>query len=151
MKLEQKPTQPAKSIVDLRQAELKDLDLLAQLMAKSFESPVEAHLARLTRDIQSSNHRFYIGSLAERSIGCIGVTSEGGRAYVIAFGILSEYRGRGYGRHMLTQIVEMLVSENWEDVLIELDAGNRVALSLYKSCGFKETTSYSYYSIRTDN
>jgi ribosomal protein S18 acetylase RimI-like enzyme len=149
MRLEGKPSRSIEGAVRLRKADFGDLDLLVQLVARSFENPIEMHFERVKRDLRSSTHRFYIANLAEKPIGCIGVVAEDRRVYVIAFGVLAEYRGRGYGRQILTHTVNGLVSENWSDVLIEVEAKNRVALSLYNSCGFKETTSYNYYSIKT--
>jgi ribosomal protein S18 acetylase RimI-like enzyme len=149
MSLEGKPPEIAEGAIRLRQAEKTDLNLLVQLAAKSFDSRIEAHFARVKRDIASPTHRFYIAYLADKPVGTIGVFSEDHRVYVIAFGVLPEYRGRGYGLQILTQTVNGLVSENWDDVLIEVEANNRVTLSLYHSCGFKKTTSYNYYTIKT--
>ena len=151
MRLEGKPLKPTESAISLRQADERDVNSLAHLSAESFQDPIQTHFERLKRDIGSPTHRFYIASMAEEPIGCIGVVAENRRAYVIAFGLLAEYRGRGYGRQMLTQIVNGLVSENWEDILIEVEATNQAALSLYRSCGFTETTSYNYYAIKTDS
>jgi len=150
LRLEGKPSKPTKSAISLRQADDRDVNTLARLLAKSFQDQVEKHFERLKRRIHSPTHRFYIASLAEEQIGCIGVAAEDRRVYVIAFGVLTEYRGRGYGRQILTQTVNDLVSENWEDILIEVETTNRAALSLYTSCGFAVTTSYNYYPIKTD-
>jgi ribosomal protein S18 acetylase RimI-like enzyme len=149
MRLEGKPSKPTESAISLRQADERDVNSLAHLLAKSFQDLIETHFERLKGDIGSSTHRFYIASLAGEQIGCIGVVAENRRAYVIAFGVLTEYRGQGYGRQILTQTVNGLISENWEDVLIEVEANNRPAMTLYKSCGFTETTSYNYYAIKT--
>jgi ribosomal protein S18 acetylase RimI-like enzyme len=151
MRLVGKPPEPTESGISVRQADERDVNSLAQLMAKAFQDPIETHFERLKRDIGSPTHRFYIASMAEEPIGCIGVVAENRRAYVIAFGVLAEFRGRGYGRQILTQMVNGLVSENWEDILIETEANNRPAMSLYRSCGFTETTSYNYYAVKTDS
>ena len=149
MRLMQGPTRSAEETIHLRQAKVGDADLLARVLARAFESPVEAHLDRLKRDIPSPIYRFYMAYSGDEPVGCIGVVAEDRRVYLVAFGVLAEYRGRGFGRQILTQIVNGLVSENWDEILIELDASNRVALSLYGSCGFRETTSYNYYAIKT--
>jgi ribosomal protein S18 acetylase RimI-like enzyme len=151
MRLEGKPSKPTESAISLRQAGETDVNSLAHLLAESFQDPIETHSERLKRDIGSPTHRFYIASLAGEQMGCIGVVAENRRAYVIAFGLPAEYRDHGYGRQILTQTVNDLVSENWEDILIEVEANNRAALSLYKSCGFTETTSYNYYAVKTDS
>ena len=151
MRLQGKPPKPTENAISLRQADEKDLSSLAHIMAESFHNPIENHFQRLKRNIGSPTYRFYIASVAENQIGCIGVVAENRRAYMIAFGVLTKHRGRGYGRQILTQTVNGLLSENWEDILIEVEANNQAALSLYKSCAFTETTSYNYYSIKTDN
>jgi ribosomal protein S18 acetylase RimI-like enzyme len=148
MRLMDKPTRSVEETIHLRQAKVEDVDLLARVLARSFESPVEAHLDRLKRDIPSPIYRFYLAYLVDEPVGSIGVVAEDRRVYLVAFGVLAEYRGRGFGRQILTQTVNRLVSENWDEILIELDASNRVALSLYGSCGFRETTSYNYYAIK---
>jgi len=150
LRLGGKPSEPTKSVISLRQADDRDLNTLARLLAKSFQDQVEKHVERLKWRMHSPTHRFYIASLAEEQIGCIGVAAEDRRVYVISFGVLTEHRGRGYGRQILTQTVNGLVSENWEEILIEVEATNRAALSLYTACGFAETTSYNYYPIKTD-
>ena len=151
LRLEGKPPKPTETAISLRKADDRDVNTLARLLAESFQDPIENHLERLKRDIRSLTHRFYIASVAEEPIGCIGVVAEDRRVYVIAFGVLAQYRGHGYGRQILTRTVNGLVAENWEDILIETETTNRAALSLYKSCGFTETTSYNYYAIKTDN
>jgi len=147
MKLERKPPKPSQDSIHLRRVDDRDLDLLVQLIAKSFNDPIEAHFDRMKQDIRSPIHRFYVANLAEEPVGCIGVVTPDQRAYVIAFGVLPEYRSRGYGRQMLTHTINGLVAENWKEVLIEVRTDNRNALSLYSSCGFVENTSYKYYAI----
>jgi ribosomal protein S18 acetylase RimI-like enzyme len=149
MRLMERPTRSLEGTIHLRQARVEDLDLLARLLARSFESPIETEFEGRKRELSSPIHRFYFAYLADEPIGCIGVVAEDRRVYVVAFGVLAEYRGRGFGRQMLTQTANSLVYENWDEILIELDATNQVALSLYRSCGFRQTTSYNYYAIKT--
>lgn len=66
----------------------------------------------------------------------------------LAFGVLPAYRGRGYGRQLLAQVVTLLASESWKRVLIEVETRNQNALGLYRSCGFREVTTYDFYRVR---
>jgi ribosomal protein S18 acetylase RimI-like enzyme len=132
----------------LKRASEQDTDLLANLMAQSFNEAVEDHARRLTQDFHRSTHRFYIEKLDEKPVGCLGVVAHELRVYVIAFGVLPDYRGRGFGRWMLTQIANNLVQEDWNEILIEVRTDNLNALSLYRSCGFMEVTSYNYYDVK---
>lgn len=69
------------------------------------------------------------------------------RAFINAFGVLPEHQRRGHGRQMLTEIVDRLASDGWEHLMIEVQADNRSALSLYHACGFRETTTYGFYRV----
>jgi ribosomal protein S18 acetylase RimI-like enzyme len=135
----------------LERASEQDTGLLASLLAQSFNDAVEDHARRLTQDIHRSTHRFYIAKLDEKAVGCLGVAGQELRVYVIAFGVLPEYRGRGFGRWMLTEIANNLVREDWNEVLIEVRTDNLNALSLYRSCGFMEVTSYNYYDVKAQD
>ena len=132
----------------LERASEQDTGLLAGLLAQSFNDAVEDRARRLAQDIHRPTHRFYIAKLDEKPVGCLGVASQELRVYVIAFGVLPEYRHRGFGRWMLTQIANNLVQEDWNEILIEVRTDNLNALSLYRSSGFMEVTSYNYYDVQ---
>ena len=68
MRLVGKPPEPTESGISVRQADERDVNSLAQLMAKAFQDPIETHFERLKRDIGSPTHRFYIASMAEGQI-----------------------------------------------------------------------------------
>ena len=86
--------------------------------------------------------------LDNQPIGSLGVVSSGDRVWIVALGVLPEYRRSGYGRQMLTRIVQMLLEESHREVLIEVVTDNRNALTLYRTCGFKEQAEYGYYAVR---
>ena len=57
-------------------------------------------------------------------------------------------QGRGYGRHILLQILAMLIAEGRQAIRIEVETDNRNALSLYLACGFVPEHTYSYYQLK---
>lgn len=154
MKLEGAPPNGAQGLLELCRVDQRDADLFVRLAATSFGDPIELFIKRnplfdrLSEEIRSPTRRFYIARLGPEPIGCLGVVGHEHRVFVISLGVLPEYRGCGYGRQMLTKIANMLAAEDWEEVLLEVRTENRNALSLYRSCGFKETTSYNYYTVR---
>ncbi len=149
MKLED---HPPKQVVDhavtLQQAGFEDRRVLASIAAECFGDSEQAQLERYTQDLPKATHRFYIGALDNRPIGSIGIFAVDARAYIVAFGVLPEHRRRGYGRQMLTRIVQMLLEEGAREILIEVVTSNRNALTLYRTCGFREQTEYGYYRLR---
>ena len=51
--------------------------------------------------------------------------------------IFQEYRGKGFGRKLLQDILEFLKeNENIRKIFLEVDEENKKALSLYRSLGF---------------
>jgi ribosomal protein S18 acetylase RimI-like enzyme len=149
MKLENRPStiQVTGQPLRMYQASFKDRKLLASITAKSFSEPEEDRLQRYTHDITKPTHRFYIAALDNQPIGSIGVVSSNDRMWIVALGVLPEYRRRGYGRQMLTRIVRRLMKEGHREILIEAVTDNRNALTLYRTCGFKEQTEYGYYVV----
>lgn len=89
--------------------------------------------------------------LAEKDQQIIGkvhlqLTSRIGGIY--GLGVLPEYRGKGFGRAILTMAIEKLKEMNASEVMLQVAAENSNALNLYKSCGFMETSTMDYYEIR---
>ncbi|MDR7419054.1 MAG: GNAT family N-acetyltransferase [Armatimonadota bacterium] len=131
----------------LQPARVADLEVLASIVAGAFGHPVEAERRRLAADLELPTHRFFIARDLGRPIGSVGVVTAGPRAYVIAMGVVPESRGHGYGRMMLETVLAMLLAEGQTEIFIEVDAENVAALSLYRSCGFRETTRYEFFRL----
>jgi ribosomal protein S18 acetylase RimI-like enzyme len=131
--------------VQVRQGSSDDVDLMARLLAESFgDSEAEAK-EWVTRILPQPNHRFFIGSVDGEPIGILRTNYYGTDIYVTSFRVVSEQRGRGFGRQMLLHTVDRLVAEKWPRILIEVATDNPNALGLYKSCGFQVTTTYGFY------
>lgn len=64
---------------------------------------------------------------------------------IFGFAVLPKYQGRGYGRQILAHTVSELLSNGQHNIWLEVSIESKQALSLYQSCGFKETGSYDYY------
>ena len=131
----------------LRRAGPEDLELLSHLTAASFGDPVEEVRRHFAQRFQEPNQRFYIAALQDEPVGSLRLAQFDRCVYINAVGVPPAYRGRGYGRRMLVETIDMLVAEGWEQIMIEVVTENRNALSLYRSCGFKETTTYGFYEI----
>ena len=58
--------------------------------------------------------------------------------YIVNFGILDEYKGKGFGRIFLHHLLNLIIDEGFQSSLIKVDKENIKAVNLYKSTGFKE-------------
>lgn len=56
---------------------------------------------------------------------------------IVNVGILKEFRGLGYGEALIKHLLQIIKHHNFTNALINVDYKNKVALNLYKKCGFK--------------
>jgi mycothiol synthase len=66
---------------------------------------------------------------------------------IYGLGVLPEYRGRGLGRAILLEGVRRLKAAGAQEVMLQVATGNENALGLYKSCGFRTTSTMDYYAL----
>ena len=74
--------------------------------------------------------------------------SDSGTGGIYGLGVLPEFRGKGFGRAILTFGVEKLKDANATEVMLQVAAENGTALNLYKSCGFQETSVMDYFELK---
>ncbi|MGB9719126.1 MAG: GNAT family N-acetyltransferase [Candidatus Anstonellales archaeon] len=59
---------------------------------------------------------------------------------LLGFGVLENFRSQGIGRHLLSFVVNF-AEKSHQPLYLKVKKGNRAAVSLYKSFGFKITKS----------
>ncbi|MTK06025.1 MAG: GNAT family N-acetyltransferase [Hungatella sp.] len=91
----------------------------------------------------------YIAEKEERIIGKVNLQmSDGGTGGIYGLGVLPEFRGKGFGRAILTFGVEKLKDAKATEVMLQVAAENGTALNLYKSCGFQKTSVMDYFELK---
>ena len=91
----------------------------------------------------------YIAEMEEKVIGKVNLQmSDSGTGGIYGLGILPEFRGKGFGRAILTFGVEKLKDTKATEVMLQVAAENGTALNLYKSCGFQETSVMDYFELK---
>ncbi|MFC0215561.1 GNAT family N-acetyltransferase [Paenibacillus chartarius] len=133
------------AVLQLRQAGHSDLALLAKLNSSGFEMTMEEGL-ELALKSMSDMERCYIAEVDGEAVGKINVLCEAGRAHLFAFVVSAEKRGMGYGRAMLSSVIELMQTERGlRRFSLEVAASNERALGLYRSCGFETVSIMDYY------
>jgi ribosomal protein S18 acetylase RimI-like enzyme len=89
----------------------------------------------------------YVVELGEEIIGKIRIDISDNQGGIYGFGILPEFRGRGYGRETLSCALDMLKERKLDNIFLEVATENKNALGLYESCGFEETSVMDYYVV----
>lgn len=102
----------------------------------------------LPEDEEKNNNITYFIKIDDKIIGKIKTSKEEENSiYISGFGIIPEYRRKGYGRASLVKVLNKLKGENISKIELDVEIKNKNALNLYKSCGFKEGSIMNYYRM----
>lgn len=129
-----------------------DIDALIAIMATDMGN-VEQAQQYVTGMIQLDNQRFYLMTFGGPDLGCdepvgsLRLVSLSEDTGIYGFVVRPEYRGKGYGRQLLQEVIRILHSESTKGIMLEVDVNNTNALGLYLSLGFEIKTTYDYYNV----
>jgi len=107
------------------------------------DAPVEILL--LPEEEEKRGMTICLAEAEEKIIGKVHLQVSSGIGGIYGLGVLPEYRGKGYGRAVLLKAIEKLKAVKAEQIMLQVAAENEKALSLYKSCGFEETSVMDYF------
>lgn len=143
MKVINKTTLDSISPVRLRKAEKLDGKQIARQNAIFFDHSEEYEWSSEEDDDLSKNT--YMVELNEAVIGKIAISYEDNSAFISGFGILPDFRGKGYGKASLKEALRLIDEKDIHNIELDVESKNSNALNLYKACGFKEQSVMSYY------
>lgn len=131
----------------IRKAKPEDANFIANCIEEAFKLPkgeVEPHLPD---SFEQPNTWIMLIQKGQERIGVLYVQLSDQLASLYGFGILPEHQGRGYGRQVLSEVVQMLLSEGYKKLSLEVACENKRALRLYQDCGFVETAGIDYFEL----
>ena len=131
----------------MRQASAQDAGAIARIVAAAEGVREDAAGRSVERRMRDPNQRYFISALQSEPVGTLRVSRHDPSVYIATFAVLPAHQGRGYGRQMLLDTVDLLLAERRDNIRIEVETDNHNAPSLYRSCGFRETSTYDYYLI----
>jgi ribosomal protein S18 acetylase RimI-like enzyme len=139
--------------LSFQEANASDIETIAVVLAGSFGVSEDGARERVTKHLQDPNRHFYLatfgieGSSCREPVGVLRLHEEPKTVGIYGFGILPDYRGRGYGRQMLKEAIRTIRASSQKPITISVNTANTNALGLYRSCGFATKTTYGYYVI----
>ena len=132
----------------LRKADPQDIDSMARIISLSFGQSEEGARSFTTESMRQSRIGYYVGEWRGEVVGCLSLSYGDKEIGIYGFGVLPQYRRRGIGRQMVEQVVQTIRIGSQKPIALEVEAGNENnAIKLYRSCGFKEVTTYGYYNF----
>lgn len=137
--------------LQFRTARPEDIHALSRITAQAFKMPEDEANWYTESALSQPNRRYYVGDVDGVIIGKIDVSLSEESGSIFGFAVLPEHQGQGYGRQILARTVQEIFSSGQQNIWLEVSTENKQALSLYQSCGFKETGSYDYYRFPLKN
>lgn len=131
--------------INLRKAEEADKREIAKQNAIFFYGSEEGE--SFPEEEEIINMTTYMIELNKAIIGKIRIEHSDNSAFICGFGILPNFRGKGYGKQALKEVLRIINEENINDVELDVESKNNNALNLYKVCGFEEMSVMNYYRV----
>ena len=139
---------PYEQKIILRKADVNDIDIMAHIISVSFGQSVEGAQKFIEGSMHKPHSPYYVGEWQGKVAGSLSLSFGEQETAIYGFAILPEYRRRGFGRQMVEQVIHRIQAESQKPIALEVEAGDENnAVKLYRSCGFKEVTTYGYYNF----
>lgn len=76
------------------------------------------------------------------------IIADKGKAYLVNFGILEKYRGKGLGKLLLNYLSNLCYNMGYKEIYLKCNESNSIALQLYETMGFIQwDLTYELYKI----
>ena len=136
--------------LSLRHATEADIEVLAHIITACFGQTPEGARRHVAESMHDPYNQYFIAAPGDKAVGCLDLFMDDREYGIYTFGILPQYRRRGFGRQMLGQLIKDIHTNNVSGkrrIALEVESENSPAISLYRSCGFQEITTYGYYNL----
>lgn len=94
-----------------------------------------------------TNYEYYIAQFDDKPVGHICIVRDCDKPLVCGLVVSPVYRRRGFGREILDYCLDMIYSDGYDKARLEVDCGNKEALSIYRKAGFKDFDRYDYFEL----
>jgi len=136
--------------ISLRKVTNDDADQVMYQNSIYFGESMEHTPLIMPEEEEKRGLTIYIAEVAHNIVGKVNLQKTGDLGAIYGLGILPEFRGRGLGRTLLLKAVGVFKSDGFEKVMLQVEAMNDTALSLYLSCGFEMTSTMDYFEFKKE-
>ena len=133
--------------LSMRRAGMDDIDTIVSFLATD-SGNVEGVKGWVT-ELMGKPAQFwlFLASLNGQPLGTVRLDFMDDLIGIYAFEVRLGYRGLGYGREMLEQLIHIAKAESHKPIMLDVETTNTNAVGLYLSCGFEIKTTYDYYEL----
>lgn len=135
--------------ISLRKAQKDDIKEIAKQNSIYFnDSEEDIETSEIEKVLNESTHMVELNG---KIIGKINIEYSEKSAFICGFGILPDFRGKGYGKAALKEAIYLINEKSIYEIELDVECKNSTALNLYKACGFEEKSIMNYYKYNNKN
>ena len=131
----------------MRRADAQDIDTIVTFLATDSGNTEDVKTWVTELMGKPGQFWFYLATLNDKPLGTVRLDFMEEVTGIYAFEVRLGYRGLGYGREMLEQLVHIAREASPKPIMLDVETNNTNAVGLYLSCGFEIKTTYDYYEI----
>jgi ribosomal protein S18 acetylase RimI-like enzyme len=137
--------------LSMRRAGVEDIDAIVTLLATDSGNleDVKAWVTELMS--KPAAFWFFLATLNGQPLGTVRLDFMEEVTGIYAFEVRLGYRGLGYGREMLEQVIHLARAASEKPIMLDVETDNTNAVGLYLSCGFEIKTTYDYYELNLES
>ncbi len=133
--------------LSMRRAGVEDIDTIVSFLA-SDSGNVEGVKGWVTELMgKPDQFWFFLATLHGQPLGTVRLDFMDELIGIYAFEVRLGYRGLGYGREMLEQLIHIAKAQSNKPIMLDVETDNTNAAGLYLSCGFEIKTTYDYLAL----
>jgi len=135
-------------MVNFRKAALTDLESIIAIEKQIFGSgSYPAFVVRQLFDV--SGHYFIVAEEDNQILGyALGaVNTKQKQAWILSLGVSEKARGRGLGKQLTEQLIEVLKTEDLKEIALTVFPENNAAIKIYKDLGFERSPVLDNYFL----
>lgn len=133
--------------LSMRRAGVENIDTIVSFLA-SDSGNVEGVKEWVTELMgKPDQFWFFLATLHGQPLGTVRLDFMDELIGIYAFEVRLGYRGLGYGREMLEQLIHIAKAQSHKPIMLDVETNNTNAVGLYLSCGFEVKTTYDYYEL----
>lgn len=118
----------------IRRMTMEDVDAVAAVEAATFPTPWSR--SAFVSEMNNVAARYLVAEVEGRVVGYAGAWIILDESHITNIAVLSDYRGRGYGRLLTHGLLQYLSNLGAAYATLEVRKSNEVAQNLYVSLGF---------------
>jgi ribosomal protein S18 acetylase RimI-like enzyme len=136
--------------LSMRRADVEDIDTIVSFLATD-SGNVDGVKGWVTELMSKpASFWFFLATLNDQPLGTVRLDFMDELIGIYAFEVRLGYRGLGYGREMLEQLIHIAKAQSNKTIMLDVETGNTNAVGLYLSCGFEVKTTYDYYELNLE-